>query len=256
VLIDAGRSQLGFTFVETIVALLMGVIVIGATLAILTISLHQNTMLTDRVQADETSRTTMTKLVDALHSACLSPGFTPVQAESTATKLIFVNAYSSIAAIPSASESAGEGAYRHVVEFVAGANNNGKFVDKAYPSTSVASWPAITFSGTASKTTVIGEHVFLPPSSAFFQYYKYAEKASLASENAPVGTLVPVLAKPTTEELSKVGAAQTAAVLVSFNTRPKNNDIRASRSVNTSSQVTFAFSAPNSETPIVDAPCE
>jgi Tfp pilus assembly protein PilW len=251
---DAARSELGFTLVELLVAMAMGVIVIGATMAILTVSLHQSSLLTDRVQADQTSRTTMTKIVDALHSSCLAPGFTPVQKESTASKLIFVNAYSSLAAIPTATENAGEGAYRHELEFVPGTNSNGKFVDKAYPSTSVSSWPEIAFSNTASKTTALGEHLTQAESGAVFQYYRYAEKSSAASENTAVGTLEAVT--PPAGGLSVASAKQIAAVLVSFNTRPKDNYTRTGRSINLSNQVTFAFSAPAAETPVTDSPCE
>jgi hypothetical protein len=251
---EAARSERGITLVETLVAISMGVIVIGATMAILTISLHQSTMLTDRIQADQASRTTMTKVVNALHSSCLAPGFTPVQAESGASKLIFVNAYSSIAAIPSASESVGEGAYKHVTEYVAGAN--GKIIDKAYPSTSVASWPEITFSNVASKTTVLGEHISQTGATPVFQYYKYAERSSSESENAAVSTLEPLLSKPATETLNATTAKQAASVLISFNTKPRNGDTRASRSVDLKNQVTFAFSAPSAETPIADSPCE
>jgi Tfp pilus assembly protein PilW len=252
---DTARSQLGFSLVEVLVAILMGVIVIGATMAILTVALHQNVLLNDRVQSNQASRTTMTKVVNALHSACLAPGFTPVQEKSTGSKLIFVNAYSSIAAIPSASESVSEGAYRHELEYVSG--SNGKLVDKAYPSTSVASWPEITFSGTASKTTVLGEHVSqvtTPVLTPVFQYYKYAEKSTVASENAAIGTLE--LVTPPAEGLKPTAAKEVASVLVSFNTKPRDNDTRSSRSVSLSNQVTFALSAPAAETPVLAAPCE
>jgi type II secretory pathway pseudopilin PulG len=249
---DAARSESGFTLVEVLVAMVMGVIVIGATMAILTVALHQNVLLNDRVQANQASRTTMTKIVNALHSACLSPGFTPVQEKSTGSKLIFVNAYSSIAAIPSASESVSEGAYRHELEYVSA---TGKLVDKSYPSTSVASWPEIAFSGTASKTRVLGDHISQTGATPVFQYYKYAEK-SAESASTGLGTLAPLLSKPATEEVNKTTAKEVASVLVSFNTKPKDNDTRTSRSVNLSSQVTFAFSAPAAETPVQGAPCE
>jgi hypothetical protein len=196
----------------------------------------------------------MTKIVNALHSSCLAPGFTPVQEKSGASKLIFANSYSSIAAIPSASESVGEGVYKHEIEFTPGVNSNGKLVDKAYPSTSVASWPTITFSGVASKTTLLGEHISQTGETPVFQYYKYAEKSSAEAENTPVGTLEAL--KPPAEGFNAVSAKQVASVLVSFNTRPRDGDTRSNRSVNLSNQVTFAFSAPAAETPIAAAPCE
>lgn len=250
---DTARSESGFTLIEVLVAAVMGVVVIGATMAILTVALHQNILLTDKVQADQTARTTMTKIVNALHSSCLASGFTPVQEKSTASKLIFVNDYSSIAAIPSASESASEGAYKHEIEFEP---SKSRFVDKAYPSTSVASWPEITFSSTASKTTVLGERispVTVKKRELTFQYYKYSVNSTTGSE-AALSTLTEV--EPPSGGLTATTAKEIAAVQVSFATAPKSGDKRASRTITLSNQVTFAFSAPAAETPISDAPCE
>jgi type II secretory pathway pseudopilin PulG len=256
---EALRSDRGATLIEVLVAASMSVLVAGALMGILTISTHQSKLLTDRVQANRTARTTMNKLVNPLHSACLAAGFAPIRSpaagrESGPSKLIFVNAYTTAAAIPSATEKPGEGAYLHEVEYSAASH---KLIDKAYPSTSVASWPEITFSAT-SKQTVLGENVFpteIAPKEAapIFEFYKYAEKASAESATAPVGTLES-MGKATV--LTETTAKQAASVLIRFTMQPVDGDTRASRGVALSNQVTFAFSAPGAETPITDAPCE
>jgi hypothetical protein len=256
---EALRSERGATLIEVLVAASMSVLVAGALMGILTISTHQSKLLTDRVQANRTARTAMNKLVNPLHSSCLAAGFAPIRSPaakpSEENRLTFVNAYTTAAAIPSATEKPGEGAYLHEVEYVPATH---KLIDKAYPSTSVASWPEITFSAT-SKQTVLGENVIPTPETSptktapIFEYFKYADTASAESATAPVGTLTSFGEKA---KLTEEQAKQAASVLIRFTMVPVNGDTRASRSVALSNQVTFAFSAPGAETPITDAPCE
>ncbi len=246
---EALRSERGFTLIEVLVAASTSVLVAGALMGILTISTHQSKLLTDRVQANRTARTAMNKLVNPLHSACLAAGFAPIRSPtakpSSSTRLVFVNAYTAAASIPSATEKPGEGAYLHEVEYVSATK---KLIDKSYPSTSVASWPEITFSSTATQS-VLGEHV----TQTEFEYYKYNTTASAESSTASVSTLTS-LGKNVT--LTETTAKEVAAVQIRFTMTPVNGDVRASRSVAMSNLVTFAFSAPGAETPIVDGPCE
>jgi hypothetical protein len=129
-------------------------------------------------------------------------------------------------------------------------------VDTAYPSTSVASWPEITFSSTASKTTVLGERIsqtVFGGEKLTFRYYRYNTQATTGAE-APVSTLQEV--KPPAGGLTTTGAKEIASVQVAFIAAPKNGDTRASRTITLSNLVTFAFSAPAAENPISDAPCD
>jgi hypothetical protein len=255
------RGEGGFTLVETIMAMITGVIVIGALFAILQVSLHQTAAISNIVQADRQGRTAMTKVVNELHSACLAPKFIPVQSGSKATELRFVNAYSNLAVIPSAAASAGEGAYEHRIKFVTVAGK-GRLVDEAYPSLSTSSWPKFEFNKTApSKTTLIGEAISETEKTPtekipVFQYYKYGKEYNQTSGES-VSTLEQLPAEPT--------PAQVAAVRVSFTTAPEDTRFQAPLSAKTrvanekialSNQVTFAFSAPNAEEPVVAGPCQ
>ena len=75
-------------------AMVVGIVVTGALFAILEVSLHQTSRITDRVQATQLGRTAMTKMVDELHSGCLAREFAPVQAGSGPKELRFATGFS------------------------------------------------------------------------------------------------------------------------------------------------------------------
>lgn len=253
------RDDSGFTLIETLVAIVTGVIVTGALFAILEVALHQSARVVDVVQATQLSRTTMTRMVNELHSACIAPKFTPIEKGSTENELIFINGYSKESQIPLSSASATEGqlgAYLHKIKY-----ESSKLVDYTYPSTGGV-WPNFTFSGTASpaKGVRIGENISQSETPAklpvpVFQYFKYATESSGGAET-PLGTISTTAQPGAKAGLSEAEAAQTASVLISYRTASANKDTRQNRSVDLSSQVTLAFSAPNSEATITAGPCE
>ena len=101
------RDERGFTLMETLVAMVTGIIVTGALFAILEFSVHQTSRISQVAQASQVSRTAMTRIVDELHSACLSTGFAPVQETSTPSKLVVQNGYSEQAEVPGVYTSKG-----------------------------------------------------------------------------------------------------------------------------------------------------
>lgn len=232
----------GTTLIELMVAMMAGLIVIGALFAILEVSLRQSTNLVDKVQADQTGRIAMTKIVDELHSACIAPRFTPIQPNSNSTKLIFRSSYSSAAEITSAEE--------HRIIYNSAANT---LTDEIYKSEG-GSWPNFTYPAKATSSVLLANNVSAVKSGGkIFTYYKYAEKATEGSEK-PLTTLEGDESGGT---LSEKEAALAAAVQVEFNqATPDGNSPSVKRSVNLSNQVTFSFSVPNSETPILDEPCQ
>lgn len=248
------RGERGFTLIETLVAMVTGLIVTGALFAILEVSLSQTARLTDVAQASQLGRTTLTRMVDELHSACLASEFKPVQEGSNAKELIFVDAYGESAEISTARED-------KIVW-----NETAKtLTDYTRLSNSESAWPTYKFTAAYPTTgTLIGEKVTQTENSKkellpIFQYYGYAEKAS-TSTSAASSTLNE--AEPLTGTLTKEKAEKAASVDINFTTGPSggagegSTHIQSEADAPFTAQVTFAFAAPSSEATITDSPCK
>jgi hypothetical protein len=240
------RDERGFTLVELVVALVAGMVVLLALFSVLDVSLRHSTAVQDRVQANQIGRIAMTKMVDEMHSACLSPGFTPVQPESSPTELRFISAVGKEAVLVNA--------YEHRVVFTE-KGKEGTLIDKAYPSNG-GSWPKFTFASTATPSggTLLASNISATTGVPVFSYYKYAT-ASDSSEALPLNTIEESTSLAEKEKLNAKTAAEAAAVRVGFHAETNDRNT-LNRGVDLSSQVTFSFSVPNSETPIHDAPCQ
>jgi type II secretory pathway pseudopilin PulG len=245
------RSEHGFTLIETLVAMVTGVIVTGALFAILEVSMHQSARISDVAQATQLGRTTMTHIIDETHSACISQGFNPVLKESSATKLIFVNGYSEAAEVPSTGVTSSTGIRKDEIVWE---KTTGYLIDKVAFSTGETA-PGEYSWGTA-KSVRIGEHISqsVEGSETFpiFTYYAY-NKESQSSAFEGSNTLEPMKFE---KELTATEAEKVGSVLIRFTAAPADNSTATGRRVDLSSQATFAFSAPNSETPVSAGPCE
>ncbi len=249
-------TESGFTLIETLISMLTGFVVTGALFAILQISTTQSSRVADVAQATQFGRTTMTHIVDETHSACLSAGFTPVQEKSNEGRLIFVNGYSEKAEVPSV-----------------GTTSTGVRKDEIVWNKSTQTLTDATYLSTGTKIkeekeeyiwpekpnyeVPIGEHITQSGTTPIFQYYAYATQSS-TSPTAPSSTLEEktLAGAEKTEGLTKPEAETVASVLVTFKTAPRDGKIELGRDPVMSTQSTFAFEAPNSETPISAAPCE
>lgn len=255
------RDHRGFTLVETLVAMVTGIVVSGALFAILEVSLHQSGRLSDVAQATQLGRTSMNRMVNAMHSGCVREKFTPVQAGSTKTKLILISGYSEAAEVPTKA-TLGTGIHKDEFEWVEGTH---RLVDKASLSSKELS--AGVYSWETAKEVRFGEYVRRTitikegkeqEAPAMFTYYEYDTQAT-ASTGEASATLVEIKEfKGAGASLEAAQAKKVAAVSVAFNQRPNEGKEgnKLGRPVNLNSQVTFTFSAPNAEATIVAGPCE
>jgi type II secretory pathway pseudopilin PulG len=263
------RDRSGFTLIETIVAMVTGIIVTGALFAILEISVRQSSRLSGVAQATQVSRTAMTHIVDELRSACLSTNFTPVistgsEATSAGTrKLVFVNGYdekTSKGEEPPA-ELPASGIHKDVIEY-----NEAKqqLIDKTYIATSntpTETAEKYSFGGSPASTVILAEKVKpIEEKAPVFEYYAYGtELHTGATEAASTLETKPLTASPFLPESE---APKAASVVVRFLTAPQTKETRlnATPEKNTfaeqTSQTIFTLGAPNSESTISAAPCE
>jgi type II secretory pathway pseudopilin PulG len=277
------RDDRGFTLMELLVSMLTATVVVGALFSILLISTSQTTLVADKVQANQLGRTAMTRIIDELHSSCLSPGFAPIQEKSNENELIFKNAYSEEATIPNTKAAeekskSGTGVFEHQIVW----NSTAKtLTDFIYKSTSgegpEAVLPTPDYSATTheaanaepKKGVLLASNVTQTEESGgakipIFKYYRYY-KESISSSSTPDGTLAEITStylplKKETEagsEKEKINSAEnTSSVLVSFRVAPVDGKVEHDQYIDLSNQVTLAFSAPNTENPIKYSACE
>jgi Tfp pilus assembly protein PilW len=251
------RDPRGFTLMEALVAMIAGVVVLGALVVILEVTINQTSRIDETAQANQTGRTTMTKILDELQSGCLGREFAPVQGPSTENDLRFDSAYSKEANI-----KASEAAEHEIVWSKAGETlTEYKYAGTSGENTSIA------FSTTkeSSTGTRIGEKITSGHSGGkvipIFRYYKY-RTTPISTSETPENALELIEPASETTTLGSAAAKEVAAVVVTFKAGVVHqellaNETKARESVPTelSDQTTFAFAAPTSETTITDGPC-
>jgi hypothetical protein len=85
-------DERGTTMVELLVGMAMGMVVlVGLSMTIITV-LHGTSRVDARVEATDNARVVVTRIMEELHSACISPQIAPVREGSTGTSLIFWHA--------------------------------------------------------------------------------------------------------------------------------------------------------------------
>lgn len=259
------RDEQGFTLIELLVAMAISVVVIAALVTILEFSLHQETQITDKAQANQIGRTAMNEITDELHSSCTgsfgssaiqAPETTPITPlESSGQKnLWFISAYGD--------ETSGNAVLEHVTEhdisWKAEKTSNtgaelGTLTDYEFAGTrneTASNWEFPALSKANAKARVLAQNVIPPQSSAIFQYYKYNN----TSTSATFGQLEELGTSQL--PLSTAAAKNVAKVTISFAQAPSDGDTRTGRTASFSDSVVLRFESASTETEAVNSPCE
>ncbi len=180
----------GTTLVELMVAIMAGLVILSALTMVILTTMHGSARVTARVEATQRARIALVRLMNELHSACVTPEVAPVQTGSTGSSLAFIHQTgSAVQPIPVYS----------VVTF-----SGGTLTQQDYTAIGTApKWGKGTAIG--SPQTLLRDVSPTPPASSIFSYYRYENGTiSKAAQTTP---LVETEAALTVE----VHAALTAA---------------------------------------------
>jgi prepilin-type N-terminal cleavage/methylation domain-containing protein len=220
--LKALRDERGFTLVELLVAMSLGILVSGIALSLLNFTTADVTRITERVHANQTGRAALEKLMLALHSSCLTTKSDPIKPESTENKLRFVSETSSenehgepSAALPTIR--------LHEVVYTAGSGKTeGTLTEKSWSSTGVPPKYEFNEKETATKRILLtgveqtetAKKEVLP----VFRYYRYYRETD---SKAVLGELDP---NPITGKLTEETGPEVAKVNVSFTAVPEGKE--------------------------------
>jgi type II secretory pathway component PulJ len=247
------RSERGITLIELLVAMTLSVVIIAGLIAILVVSLRQQSRITSQVQANRTGRATLSKAIEELHSSCTGLNSLPIQAPGTTVSsplaasngvnLWFLSAYGN--------KTSGEAVIKEVVEhdinWTANKTSNtglslGTLKDYSFAATGGEgpnwTFPALNTANATAK--VLGSNV-IAPSGTVFQYEAYNTS----------GKLIPVAVPLTTTTAKTV-----AGVKISFIQAPESGDTRVGRTTNLSDSVLLRFGPSETGTEAENTPCD
>jgi hypothetical protein len=183
------KDEDGTSMVEVMVGLAMGMVVLAGLSMLLIVTMHGNARISARTEASDNARVTMTRIMEELHSGCVSPTVAPVKSGSTKEKLIFIHGTYGGAAAASPTVTTSEIFYTPAKGTLSQSDNGGA--------------PRVLLS-----------HVSPPASGKFFEYknptvQEEAFKEPLSVETAPEIILVNVALKasPKSAPISDTGAA-------------------------------------------------
>ena len=204
---DLLRDERGISLPELVVALGMGVLIIVAAMTLLSVTNRSTARGVARVDANQSARPVMERIMDELRSTCISRGVVPVLsgtsgATSTPSSISFLHDRGTdVSPIPD----------KVTIDLV-----SGTLTERTYPAspTTPNSSGVWSFSSTPSSTRELLRNVGLATvngaaSTPLFQYYAYVN-----------GVLTPLSATPS---LSAADAARTVQVTVSMAVGPTRN---------------------------------
>ncbi len=266
-------SELGVSMMELLVAMLSAIVVLGALVALLEITITQETRITDRVQADQLGRTAMTNIVEKLHSSCTGFGGIPIQKPEGSvspplkvtgrTSLWFISVYgeNSDSGSESSAASYPEVVTEHdVIWTETGKSSTGQHLGtltdyefKGVGKPPKWSFPALA-AGSATHTKILAKDVIPPTVSekaTIFQYYRYE------TGTKPEGELTELLATELEPSLPATTVENIAKVTISFEQAPSSEVTQKGRTAAFSDSVVLRFDPTESTTAAEGKkPCE
>jgi hypothetical protein len=191
-------DERGTTLVELMVGLGAGLVILSTLTMVIMVTLHGSAKVSARVDATQRARFVLTRIMEELHSACVTPKIAPVLSDSTGTSLSFIhsegNQGNQVAPNPT-----------HTVISLA----SGVLSQTDYVATGGVA-PNWTYSTTPSTRKLLTGVSPVAPSSSIFSYFEYKNGAlSGTPQTTPLGT----------------GAGSTIEVRVAFTASPGSTPV-------------------------------
>jgi type II secretory pathway pseudopilin PulG len=226
------REESGFTLVELLTAMMIGLIVLAVLGTLVGVTARSSTRTTERVVATQRARPVMDRIIDELHSSCLRPDAPPIQSGSSGNAISFLHKTgSAVTPVPD----------RRTITLA-----SGTMTERVYPATGGTA-PAWTFASTPSYTRRLLTDVGVATTGAnnttvpMFRYYTVV--------NGTISTT------PLPVPLSAADAARTVKVTVTFTGSPEGGNLQDPEGpVAVTDSAVLSFT-PNGGAATVGAPC-
>ena len=225
------HDERGLTMTELLVAMLVGMIVLGAIVTLVTVTAKSSGRITERVAANQLARPMMQRVMNEMHSACISPGLAPIQSGSNSDAISFIHGTG-----PDVSPTP-------VKRTIAWNSSNGYLTDQTFAKTGGTA-PDWTFSSTPSSTYRLLEHVGqIGGTTPIFSYFAY-ENGVISDTPLPV-------------PLSTDDAARTVQVTISLAVAPTKSGTSDEEGapIELTNSALLRFSPSNEDTEQAGLPC-
>jgi hypothetical protein len=163
------RDERGLTLTELLVSILVGTIVLAAIVTLVTVTARSSGRISERVAANQLARPMMARVMNQLHSTCISPGLAPIQAGSSDESVSFIHGVGEEVAPTPEKRTIGL--------------NGGVLQEATYPRTGGVA-PDWTFASSPSETYRLLDNVEPIEEAPVFRYYSY-ENGSISATPLP-----------------------------------------------------------------------
>jgi prepilin-type N-terminal cleavage/methylation domain-containing protein len=238
-LLRARHGEAGYTLIEVLVAMSLGIIVSGVAFSLLNFTTSDVSRISDRVRVDQTGRVALEKIMLALHSSCVAATINPIMSKSSGTTLRFISEVSPVNEHNEPISSLSTVRLHEVIYTAASGKTEGTLSEKSWASTGTT--PEYKFNEKETPTTRrlltgVKETEVNKKLVPIFEYYRYYNE----SDSKPIfGQLDPTAVGATSEKEAEL----VSKVTVSFTLVPEGKENKENTSFGNDRSVALEDSA-------------